>query len=82
MADFGEDGSGLEVVLEAAADAVGEGGLGTAELSSVVAVRAGGVLVVSAGGVVVADGKRDAGFCALWQELLPRTRATESAIKA
>jgi hypothetical protein len=70
----------VEIVLEAAGDAAGDVELGVGEPSPVVVV--GGVLAAGGGGVIVAAGKRDIGFCALWQEVLPITTAAANAMRA
>ena len=72
----------VEMVLAAAGDAAGDVELGVGEPSPVVVVRAGGVLAAGGGAVIVAAGKRDIGFCALWQEVFPRTTAPANAMGA
>ena len=73
---------GLEDGLEVAGDAVGELGVEVGKLSPILEVKVAGVPAATAAGAVAAGGNMDAGFCALWQEVVPKTTVPQSAMKA
>jgi hypothetical protein len=73
---------GLGAGLETVGDAADEFGLAVGKLSLTLDVSVAGVPAASAGGAFAVGGNRDAGFWAVWQEVVPRTTVTQSALRA
>jgi hypothetical protein len=68
--------------FEAGWDASAELGSDVGKLSLVLEVTVAGAPAMSGGAVVAAGGNRDAGFCAVWQEVVPRATVAQSAMSA
>jgi hypothetical protein len=73
---------GFEAGLEVAGDASAELGSDVGKLSLVLEVTVVGAPAMSGGAVVAAGGNRDAGFCVVWQEVVPRATVAQSAMSA
>jgi hypothetical protein len=73
---------GLEAGLEVAGAASGELALDVGKLSLVLEVSVAGVPAMSGGAVVAVGGNMEAGFCVVWQEVVPRATIAQSAMSA